>query len=75
MQEERDPEHDDESENVRTARAVHRPPASRNTTWSFRRQALPRTRTAKVIFDRSGEGLPHSPIPGDVRMETVRGPA
>src|SRR3989441_11853433 len=35
---------------------------------------LPRSRTTNVIFDRSGEGLAHAPIPADVRMETVRGP-
>src|SRR3989475_727930 len=34
---------------------------------------LPRTRTTNVIFDRSGEGLTHGPIPADVRMETIRG--
>src|SRR2546427_6791174 len=33
---------------------------------------LLRPRTAYVTFDRSGKGLAHGPIPGDVRMETVR---
>src|SRR5438445_7498369 len=54
------------------ARSTGRP-HSRNTIWSFRRQPLPRTRTTNVIFDRSGEGLTHGPIPADVRMETIRG--
>src|SRR5207245_10649088 len=74
VQEERDAEHDGESENVRLARAVHGPPAQPEHHLVLPEAGpLPRTRTTNVIFDRSGEGLTHGPIPADVRMETIRG--
>src|SRR2546427_7036030 len=59
---------------ARPARSIDRPQAGTPFGPSGGRP-LPRPRTAYVIFDRSGEGLAHGPIPGDVRMETVRGPA
>src|SRR5206468_7419466 len=57
---------------ARPARSIDRPQAGTPFGPSGGKP-LPRPRTAKVIFDRSDEGLAHGPIPGDVRMETIRG--
>src|SRR3989449_5462923 len=57
---------------ARPARSIVRPQAGTPFGPSGGRPLPVRPRTANVIFDRSGEGLAHGPIPGDVRMETVR---